>query len=121
VVRGLLRHSQVERSSEFDERPRQTRSGAIKKEPHTQRLSALDSYQTHVTAYVIIVKERGDLAFVVFGVAFQTRDAVFNSTPKTGTDLKAFLGCTLADHGGLLDAEFLRLRFSLSRPQVFPA
>jgi hypothetical protein len=87
--------------NQLNQRPGQTRAGAIEKKPHAQSFSTLHCDQPHLPANVIDVGEVDDERLVGFCVSLQPSDSTLNALTKARADFEAFIGGAIQNHGRL--------------------
>jgi hypothetical protein len=81
-----------------NQRALHSRARSIQKDPHAQRFGALCRHQSHLPADMIDVFDAGDLALVVLGIPFQTRNPLLHRLAELRTDFETFLGTALDGH-----------------------
>jgi hypothetical protein len=74
----------------------------IEEQPHAQRLGSLSGHQAYLAADVVAIFKPLHLCFIALGIAFQTRDALFNRLTKPGAYLEGIVGSAVSEHRGFL-------------------
>jgi hypothetical protein len=104
LLAGLACAQTERRSSGLkgDERPGKAHAGAIEKQAHSQRLSALHRDKPHLPAHVVGVRQFRSDGLIGSGIFLKAGNAGCHSLPEPRTDFIAIVCSVVRGHRVLL-------------------